>query len=100
MPNPPPKQPRPGGPQTLWNEIAAATERRDGQAVISCEGLFAELVAALQTLKLSALYGVRVSLPDRHVPPFAFEGHGLALLLKDPMRPSGRRVRLLAPGVK
>lgn len=80
----------------LWNENAVAVERRQGETVILGEGTLAALVAGLQTLRASALNGVRVSMPDRHVPPFIFEGQGLVELLKDPRRPDARPTKLLA----
>lgn len=51
----------------LWNENAVAVERRSGESVIIGEGTLAALVAGLQTLRVSALNGVRVFMPDRHV---------------------------------
>lgn len=83
----------------LWNENAVAVERRGGESVIIGEGTLAALVAGLQTLRSSALNGVRVSMPDRRVPPFIFEGQGLVELLKDARRPDARPAKLLAPDV-
>ncbi|TCP96336.1 hypothetical protein C8J46_10931 [Sphingomonas sp. PP-F2F-A104-K0414] len=84
----------------LWNENAVAVERRLGETVILGEGTLAALVAGLRTLRVSALNGVRVSMPDRRVPPFIFEGQGLIELLKDPRRPDVQPARLLAPVVE
>ncbi len=84
----------------LWNENAVAVERRLGESVILGEGTLAALVAGLRTLRVSALNGVRVSMPDRRVPPFIFEGQGLIELLKDPRRPDVQPARLLAPVVE
>ncbi len=81
----------------LWNENAVAVERRQGETVIIGEGTLASLVAGLQTLHANALSGVRVSMPDRRVAPFIFEGQGLVELLKDPRRPDAKPTRLLAP---
>ena len=83
----------------LWNENAVAVERRGDESVIIGEGTLAALVAGLKTLRASALKGVRVSMPDRHVPPFTFEGQGLVELLKDARRPEARPTKLLAPVV-
>ncbi|RYF50402.1 MAG: hypothetical protein EOO38_05720 [Cytophagaceae bacterium] len=83
----------------LWNENAVAVERRGDESVIIGEGTLAALVAGLKTLRASALNGVRVSMPDRHVPPFTFEGQGLVELLKDARRPEARPTKLLAPVV-
>jgi hypothetical protein len=83
----------------LWSENAVAVERRQGESVIIGEGTLAALVAGLRTLKPGALSGIRVSMPDRRVAPFVFEGQGLVQLLKDPRRPEARPARLLAPGV-
>lgn len=81
----------------LWNENAVAVERRGDESVIIGEGTLAALVAGLQTLGASALKGVRVSMPDRHVSPFTFEGQGLVELLKDARRPDARPTKLLPP---
>lgn len=83
----------------LWNENAVAVERRQGETVILGEGTLAALVAGLRTLRTGALNGVRVSMPDRRVPPFIFEGRGLVELLKDPRRPEAQPTKLLAPSV-
>ena len=83
----------------LWNENAVAVERRGGESVIIGEGTLAALVAGLRTLRASALNGVRVSMPDRRVPPFIFEGQGLAELIKDPRQPDVPPTKLLAPVV-
>jgi hypothetical protein len=80
----------------LWNENAVAVERRQGESVIIGEGTLASLVAGLKTLRPSILAGVRVSMPDRHVPPFIFEGQGLVQLLQDPRRPDAQPTKLLA----
>jgi hypothetical protein len=84
----------------LWNENAVAVERRQGETVIIGEGTLAALVAGLRTLRTSALNGVRVSMPDRRVPPFIFEGQGLVELLKDPRRPEAQPTKLLTPSVE
>ena len=84
----------------LWNENAVAVERRQGETVIIGEGTLAALVAGLRTLRTGALKGVRVSMPDRRVPPFIFEGQGLVELLKDPRRPEAQPTKPLAPGVE
>ena len=81
----------------LWNENAVAVERRQGETVIIGEGTLAALVAGLRTLRAGALNGVRVSMPDRRVPPFIFEGQGLVELLRDPRRPEAQPTKLLAP---
>ena len=81
----------------LWNENAVAVERRLGEAVILGEGTLAALVAGLQNLTSSALSRVRVSMPDRHVPPFSFDGQELVELVGDPKRPKVRATKLLAP---
>jgi hypothetical protein len=81
----------------LWNENAVAVERRGGETVVIGEGTLAALVAGLQTLRHGGLKGVRVSLPDRHVHPFTFEGEGLIKLIEDPRRPEARPAKLLAP---
>lgn len=83
----------------LWNENAVAVERRAGESVIIGEGTLAALVAGLRTLGPGALSGVRVSMPDRRVPPFIFEGQGLIELLKDSRRPDTPPSKLLAPVV-
>ncbi len=84
----------------LWNENAVAVERRQGETVIIGEGTLAALVAGLRTLRPAAWSGVRVSMPDRRVPPFIFEGQSLIELLKDPRRPDAPASKLLAPVVK
>lgn len=84
---------------SLWNENAVAVERRGDESVIIGEGTLAALVAGLQTLRAGALNGVRVSMPDRRVPPFTFEGQGLVELLKDARRPDARPTKVLAPVV-
>ena len=61
----------------LWNENAVAVERRGDESVIIGEGTLAALVAGLKTLRASALNGVRVSMPDRHVPPSPLRAKGL-----------------------
>lgn len=84
----------------LWNENAVAVERRQGETVIIGEGTLAALVGGLLTLRTSALTRVRVSLPDRRVPPFIFESQGLVELLRDPSRPDAQPTKLLAPVVE
>ena len=81
----------------LWNETAVAVERRKGQMVLIGEGTLASLAAALCPLRPGVLSGIRVSMPDRHVPPFTFEGRGLTELLKDDRRPAATPARLLPP---
>jgi hypothetical protein len=81
----------------LWNETAVAVERRAGEMVIIGEGPLASLVAALRLLRPSVLRGVRISMPDRHVPPFMFEGLGLTELLNDSRRPKVPPLQLLPP---
>lgn len=84
----------------LWNENAVAVERRQGVFVIIGEGTLAALAAGLQTLTSGALSRVRVSMPDRHVPPFSFEGQGLVESINDPRRPDAQRTKLLAPAAE
>jgi hypothetical protein len=79
----------------LWNENAVAVERRVGETVIIGEGSLAALVTALQYLSARALSNVRVSLPDRQVHPFSFDGQGLIELIKDPKRPKATPSKLL-----
>ena len=80
----------------LWNENAVAVERREGEMVLIGEGTLASLVAALRSLRPGVLSGIRISMPDRHVPPFIFEGRGLTELINDSRRPEAAPLKLLA----
>ena len=83
----------------MWKEHAVAVERRQGEAVIVCEGPLAAVVAAVQTIKSGRFAGIRVSLPDRRAVPYSFEGQPLRDLLNDPARPRPSPLPLLPAGI-
>lgn len=79
----------------MWKENAVAVERRQGEAVIVCEGALADVVATLLAVKPGRLAGIRVSLPDRHAAPYSLQGEVLQDLLADPERPASFMLPLL-----
>jgi hypothetical protein len=80
----------------MWNENAVAVERRGGELAIICEGPLSGVVEALRDVDAYRLAGIKISLPERGVAPFRFEGAPLQALLDDGRRPQSAPLPLLA----